>query len=173
MHALTSSLPPPLSLPSLLPCFLASFLSPHETFIPYQYSDAIKRDPKVSAFYSNRAAAYQKVMEYARAKEDCQKAIELEKNNVKAWGRLGDVQFFQKEYHRALESYENGMRAAERTDANGDHCRDGMVRTRMKIQVGSALDSVFSFVTAPSRSFPGAAADHTTATTVNSRSHRY
>ena len=32
-------------------------------------------------------------------------ALELDKKYVKAWAKKGDIEFFMKEYHKALDSY--------------------------------------------------------------------
>lgn len=36
-------------------------------------------------------------------------AIELDPKYVKAWAKKGDIEFFMKEYHRAMESYKKGL----------------------------------------------------------------
>ena len=36
-------------------------------------------------------------------------AIDLDPKYVKAWAKKGDIEFFMKEYHRAMESYKKGL----------------------------------------------------------------
>lgn len=35
----------------------------------------------------------------------CLQALELDSKYVKAWAKKGDIEFFMKEYHKALDSY--------------------------------------------------------------------
>jgi len=75
-----------------------------------RYSEAIKRDPKNEIYYSNRAAAYTKVGEYKLAETDCDKCLELNPNFVKAFSRKGTCQYFMKQYHKCLETYDKGLK---------------------------------------------------------------
>lgn len=74
------------------------------------YSEAIKRNPKDHVLYSNRAAAYTKLAEYSLAKKDCETCLSLDPNFVKGYLRLGQCYFSMKEYHKALETYDKGLR---------------------------------------------------------------
>lgn len=51
------------------------------------YSEAIKRNPDDAKIYSNRAACFTKLMSFDLALKDCEKAIELEPNFIKAYLR--------------------------------------------------------------------------------------
>lgn len=53
------------------------------------YSRAIALDSANAVYYSNRAAAYNKLLKYQNAVDDCQKALTLDQDYSKAYGRLG------------------------------------------------------------------------------------
>jgi len=74
------------------------------------YTEAIKRNPKDHVLYSNRAACYTKLGEYVLGEKDCDKAIELDPTFVKAYTRKGHIQFFMKQYHKCLETYDKGLK---------------------------------------------------------------
>lgn len=94
-----------------------------------EYEDAIKRDPSVAAYHNNLAAALAKLMEFPAAKAACEKALEIDPNYVKAWCKKGDIEFFMKEYHRSMESYQKGL-SLDQTDRA---CMDGLRKVSMKI----------------------------------------
>lgn len=94
-----------------------------------EYEEAIKRDPSVAAYHNNLAAALAKLMEFPAAKAACEKALEIDPNYVKAWCKKGDIEFFMKEYHRAMESYQKGL-SLDQTDRA---CMDGLRKVSMKI----------------------------------------
>lgn len=73
------------------------------------YTEAIKRDPTNPAFFSNRAACYQKLMEWQRGMEDCESCLKLDPNFVKAYVRKGKIQHFLKQYHKAVETFNQGL----------------------------------------------------------------
>jgi len=70
-----------------------------------KYCDAMKRNPKAHVPYSNRAACYQKLMEWQLALKDAEKCLEMEPTFVKGWTRKAGIHFFLKEYHKALDAY--------------------------------------------------------------------
>ena len=94
------------------------------------YADAIKRNPKDHTLYSNRAAALLKLGAYDDAIRDCDKCLELNPTFVKAFARKGAAYFFTKQYHKALQAYEDGRKL----DPNHEECVEGRQRTLMKIQ---------------------------------------
>lgn len=95
-----------------------------------KYTEAIKRNPKDAAPYSNRAAAYMKLGEFPMAMKDCDKCLEIDPNFVKAYIRKGKIHFFMKEYHKCLTIYEKGLKLAP----NNRELREGLMKTNMKIQ---------------------------------------
>lgn len=94
------------------------------------YTEAIKRLPTEHTSYSNRAAAYLKLGAYNDALKDAEKCLELKPDFVKGHARKGHSYFWTKQYNRALQAYEDGLKI-EPTNAD---CRDGRMRTMMKIQ---------------------------------------
>lgn len=68
-------------------------------------------------------------MEFPAAKAACEKALEIDPNYVKAWCKKGDIEFFMKEYHRSMESYQKGL-SLDQTDRA---CMDGLRKVSMKI----------------------------------------
>merc|ERR1719271_53292 len=52
-----------------------------------KYSDAMKRNPKDHVPYSNRAACYQKLMEWALALKDAEMCVTMDPTFVKGWSR--------------------------------------------------------------------------------------
>jgi len=70
-----------------------------------KYSDAMKRNPKDHVPYSNRAACYQKLMEWQLALKDAEQCVAMEPTFVKGWSRKAGIHYFLKEYHKAMDSY--------------------------------------------------------------------
>lgn len=95
-----------------------------------EYTEAIKRNPKNHAAYSNRAACYTKLMGWARGLEDCNKCIEIKPDFVKAYIRKGKIQHFLKQYNKALETYDAGLKL----DPKCTDLKEGRYNTVMAIQ---------------------------------------
>merc|ERR1712087_903676 len=70
-----------------------------------KYEEAMRRNPKDHVPYSNRAACYQKLMEWQLALKDADKCVEMEPTFIKGWSRKAGIHFFLKEYHKALDAY--------------------------------------------------------------------
>lgn len=68
------------------------------------YSEAIKRNPTDAKNYSNRAAAYTKLLALPEAERDCDEAIRLDEGFVKAYIRKAAVQFGKREYSKCVET---------------------------------------------------------------------
>mmetsp|Transcript_24767 Transcript_24767/g.42698 ORF Transcript_24767/g.42698 Transcript_24767/m.42698 type:complete len:571 (+) Transcript_24767:91-1803(+) len=96
------------------------------------YTEAIRRHPSEPVFYSNRAAAYQKLGEFKLAEKDCDKATELNPNFVKAYIRKGHMQYFNKEYHKCLETYEKALKL----DPENEEVKEAIQRTVLIINQG-------------------------------------
>jgi stress-induced-phosphoprotein 1 len=102
-----------------------------------EYGEAIKRDPTNAAYHNNLAAALSKLMDFPAAKAACEKAIAIDPKYVKAWAKKGDIEFFMKEYHRALESYKHGLEI----EPNNSLCTQGLQKTMMKIRESSSEEA--------------------------------
>ena len=70
-----------------------------------KYNDAMKRDPKSHLPYSNRAACYQKLMEWQLALKDVETCVAMEPKFVKGWSRKAGIHYYLKEYHKAMDAY--------------------------------------------------------------------
>ncbi|KAH9584300.1 hypothetical protein LSM04_008310 [Trypanosoma melophagium] len=94
------------------------------------YTEAIKRNPSEHTSYSNRAAAYLKLGAYSEALADAEKCISLKPDFVKAHARKGHALFWTKQYNKALQAYDGGLKY----DKDNAECKEGRMRTMMKIQ---------------------------------------
>ena len=70
-----------------------------------KYGDAMKRNPKDHVPYSNRAACYQKLMEWQLALKDAETCVEMDPTYVKGWSRKGAIHTYLKEFHKAMDAY--------------------------------------------------------------------
>jgi stress-induced-phosphoprotein 1 len=95
-----------------------------------EYEDACKRDPKNAAYHNNLAAAYLKMGVFNDAKKEVEISLEIDRTYVKAWAKKGDIEFFMKEYHRALDSYRAGLQI----EPENSLCKQGYAKTMSKIQ---------------------------------------
>lgn len=58
-------------------------------------------------------------------------ALALDPKYVKAWAKKGDIEFFMKEYHKALDSYKMvGMVFGLPTRCGDVNCHDGVLSAR-------------------------------------------
>ncbi|KAL2607811.1 hypothetical protein R1flu_026384 [Riccia fluitans] len=73
------------------------------------YSEALRRNPSDVKAYSNRAACYTKLGALPEGLKDANKCIELDPKFIKGYSRKGTIQFFMKEYDKALETYQTGL----------------------------------------------------------------
>ncbi|RDX66642.1 Hsp70-Hsp90 organizing protein 1, partial [Mucuna pruriens] len=100
------------------------------------YTEAIKRNPNDSRAYSNRAACYTKLGALPEGLKDAEKCIELDPTFSKGYTRKGAVQFFMKEYDKALETYMEGLKH----DPNNQELLDGRRRCTEQINKASRGD---------------------------------
>jgi stress-induced-phosphoprotein 1 len=70
-----------------------------------KYEEAMKRNPKDHVPYSNRAACYQKLMEWQLALKDVETCVGMEPTFVKGWSRKASIHYYLKEYHKAMDAY--------------------------------------------------------------------
>lgn len=70
-----------------------------------KYEEAMKRNPKDHVPYSNRAACYQKLMEWQLALKDAETCISMEPTFIKGWSRKAGIHYYLKEYHKAMDAY--------------------------------------------------------------------
>lgn len=73
------------------------------------YTEAIKRNPVDAKIFSNRAAAYSKLMEFNIALKDCDKCIELDPTFIKGYIRKGHICIALKNYQKAIEVFEKAQ----------------------------------------------------------------
>jgi len=94
-----------------------------------EFDEGLKRDPTNKFLYSNRSFAYIKLMEPTSAMKDADKALELDPLFVKAWARKGTCHQLHKEFHKAMEAFEKGMKI----DPENAECKAGHQKTVMMI----------------------------------------
>lgn len=73
-------------------------------------------------------------MDFQRAKENYEIALKKDPNFQKAYHKKGDCHFFLKEYHKALASYETGLKR----DPEDKFCKEGVEKTQAAIYMGSS-----------------------------------
>uniref|UniRef100_A0A0E0CP27 STI1 domain-containing protein n=1 Tax=Oryza meridionalis TaxID=40149 RepID=A0A0E0CP27_9ORYZ len=88
------------------------------------YTEALRRNPKDPKVYSNRAACYTKLGAMPEGLKDAEKCIELDPTFSKGYTRKGAIQFFMKEYDKAMETYQAGLKH----DPNNPELLDGVKR---------------------------------------------
>ncbi|KAM1037474.1 hypothetical protein ACFX15_031631 [Malus domestica] len=101
-----------------------------------QYTEALRRNPKDPKAYSNRAACYTKLGAMPEGLKDAEKCIELDPTFTKGYTRKGAVQFFMKEYEKALETYQEGLKH----DPSNQELLDGVRRCVEQINKASRGD---------------------------------
>ncbi|KAI6250964.1 Heat shock protein sti1 [Erysiphe necator] len=67
------------------------------------YSEMIKRAPDDPRGYSNRAAAFMKLLEFPSAIDDCEKAIKKDPTFIRAYLRKAQAYFGMREYSKCLD----------------------------------------------------------------------
>ncbi|CAJ1928335.1 unnamed protein product [Sphenostylis stenocarpa] len=100
------------------------------------YTESIRRNPKDPRAYSNRAACYTKLGAMPEGLKDAEKCIELDPTFVKGYTRKGAVQYFMREYDKALETYREGLKY----DANNQELLEGIRTCIQQINKASRGD---------------------------------
>lgn len=73
------------------------------------YTNAIDLDPNNAIYYSNRAAAYAKLHDNKNSIADCERALRIDPQYSKAYGRMGLAHFNDECYEKAIAAYENAL----------------------------------------------------------------
>jgi stress-induced-phosphoprotein 1 len=94
-----------------------------------EYTEGLRRDPNSKALYSNRCAAYLKLMEPGYAIKDADKCVQMDPNAPKSWARKGHSHHMLKEYHKALEAFDKGLKI----DPSNKDCTEGKAKTTSAI----------------------------------------
>jgi stress-induced-phosphoprotein 1 len=98
------------------------------------YSEAIKRNPAEPKYFTNRAAAKAKRMDWQGSLEDANSALQLDPKNVKAMCKVGNAQFAQAQEYKAIETF----KAALAIEPESEEAKEGLRRTYSKIEAQNA-----------------------------------
>uniref|UniRef100_A0A7E4VC69 Stress-induced-phosphoprotein 1 n=1 Tax=Panagrellus redivivus TaxID=6233 RepID=A0A7E4VC69_PANRE len=86
------------------------------------YNEAIKRNPENHVLYSNRAACYQKLMEFPKVIDDCDLCLKKDPKFIKAYLRKGAALLAMREFGRAKAQYEEALNI----DPNSREAQEGL-----------------------------------------------
>lgn len=100
------------------------------------YSEAIKRNPNDHILYSNRAACYTNLRAFSEGLKDCEKCLQINPKFVKGYTRKATIQFFMKEYHKCLETYQHALEI----EPENKEVEAGIQRTIAAINSGTGQD---------------------------------
>ncbi|KAK3155321.1 hypothetical protein QOZ80_2BG0201730 [Eleusine coracana subsp. coracana] len=73
------------------------------------YSQAISLNDTNATYYCNRAAAYLELGRFKQAEADCDRALLLDRKNVKAYMRRGTAKEVTMNYREALQDFRNAL----------------------------------------------------------------
>jgi stress-induced-phosphoprotein 1 len=93
------------------------------------YTEALKRgppkvNPEAFKLFSNRAACYTKLGAWNEGLKDADECIKLAPEFPKGYSRKGHLQFFMKEFDKAMETYETGLKH----DPENAELKEGLMR---------------------------------------------
>ena len=103
-----------------------------------KYSEAMKRNPKAHVPYSNRAACYQKLMEWQLALKDADTCVGMDPSFIKGWTRKAGIHYFLKEYHKAMDAYN----AVLKLEPENEEAKNGLELVVAKINESSQSGEV-------------------------------
>ena len=92
-----------------------------------EYTEAIKRDETNAKNYSNRAAAYMKLVAIPEAEKDVEKALELDPGFVKAYIRKAAILLAKRDYMKSIEVCQQAMEL----DSEGKHTAEIQQQVRL------------------------------------------
>ncbi|KAK1419066.1 hypothetical protein QVD17_28223 [Tagetes erecta] len=145
------------------------------------YTEALRRNPKDAKSYSNRAASYTKLGAMPEGLKDAEKCIEIDPKFSKGYTRKGAIQFFMKEFDKALETYQEGLKhdpqnpellegvrscvqqinRASRGDLSPDELKERQAKAMQDPEIQNILtDPVMAQVLKDLQENPKAAQDH-------------
>jgi len=109
------------------------------------YTEALKRgppsvNPEAHKLYSNRSACFTKLGAYPDGLKDAEECIALKPDFAKGYSRKGLLQFFMKDYDKAIATYEEGLSKA---DKDNEELKSGIqtcLMTINKMRMGQASD---------------------------------
>jgi len=88
------------------------------------YTEAIRRNPQDHVLFSNRAACYTKLGEWQLGLKDCEECTRLNPNFAKAYIRKAVLETAMKQYHKALDTYNEALKV----EPDNSEVKDGIDR---------------------------------------------
>lgn len=76
-------------------------------------------------------------MEWQRAKENFDIALKKDSKYVKAYPKKADCHYALKEFHKALETYEAGLKI----DPENELCKTGIIKTQQAIYTAGSVQT--------------------------------
>jgi len=93
-----------------------------------KYSESVVCNPEDHVVYSNRAACYTKLTAFQDGLKDVETCLKLCPTFAKAYSRRGAIEFFLREFDKALRSYEEGLKL----DPDNAEMKEGVQRVLTK-----------------------------------------
>ena len=97
-----------------------------------QYTESIAKTPTITG-YSTGGVLHQ-AHGVQRGAQGCREVHRAQTGLGEGYTRKGHVEFFTKQYDKALETYQEGLKH----DPNNEELKDGLYRTHVEIRKGSA-----------------------------------